>query len=410
MTVAAIIALAEEVGAPAIAVDARLATERLDEARFVVAVAARPRTVARVHERFAGLRDAGVRCVLDPAPRRDLLLVERAADRRLGPRTLAIDPADPTTLDRAVAVVHQLARETGATRIERLADAHRRDLCRRLRFHILEHQRALVRPRSELDARLNALAIVRVLVENLLELRAHGQDAERTRFADWVAIERTKFVMRTKADALAALGARLADVEARHALRRTAATAVSEIVVELLAALWERLRVAAEDELAAAGRRLLAEVDTSLGDLGEHLPADATAGFDAVPIRGFARHLECPPSSTVIASLVDRMGLASKQRIERAARDEVSEALDAGSRRIARRALEHHDAGRSRMEARFCVGFEGACASVRRAAEVAGEAQAGGPDAMARARFRITQWAAALAELAQLDSAPTAAR
>jgi hypothetical protein len=87
-----------------------------------------------------------------------------------------------------------------------------------------------------------------------------------------------------------------------------------------------------------------------------------------------------------------RFGLASRQRIVAAARDALVEALSSGSHRVIERVLFDYDEASSAIERRFCELLDAAIQSVRVAADVAQEAQAGGPDLVARTRQRIASY------------------
>ncbi len=472
----AIVALAQDVRASAIAWDARRVNERLDSARLVVSIVARPATLAPLLERITGrvmapwrflaqrplmirfgrgpghlrlqfrdgppqnlpiartddLASLGERIISadlvvesavlqrgtcfavatpetpwPPYRRIDLLLVDEEGARAIERvekwsrvRALLVASARPAELDGAFTIIDQMAREANAVCVEAHVAQHHRHLCKRLRHHLFEHQRALGRSNHDMLARINALTIARVLAESVLDARARQPDAERERLVDSLFTERTKFLMGTKADALVAFEDRIVQMrEPRHQLRWVAAVAAREIVVELLARLWERMRSKAERPVAALSKRLLADLDMSLSDLDETVPLDAMAGVDLSPIRGFRRDLACPPPSGMIAQLADRMGLASRRRIESAARDDVVDSLDRGSRALVARVLEDYDDTRAAIERRYCELIDGALQSVHCAAEFASEAQANGADGVARARSRVAQWSAMVSEI-----------
>jgi len=313
-----------------------------------------------------------------------------------GAGTLVVDSSRADDIDKACAFIHGLAIESGAVRVETQAEEHQRCLCVRLGHHLFEQHRALIRSEAAMLARINALTIARVLAESVLEARTRQPDAAREALASWLSAERTKFLMATKADALLALHERLAHAnQARCQLRASAANASHAIAVELLAELWRRVSAEAEKPIAALSCSLLADLDISLGDLGEHLSPQALMGFDQVPIRGLRRDVEWPAPSGDVAHVVDRVGLSSRQRIESAA-DSLVATLTNGSRRVIERVLFDYDLARTAIEQRFCELLDSALHSVQVASELAQEARAGGADSVAQARDRIAQWSTKL--------------
>jgi hypothetical protein len=412
-----IIELATAVQSPAISADARRISERLDRARLFVAVTGdvlpqllgpidarldRPVTFrfGRVPRARLTLRNGSVQTVPVGAIAGDVAAIDYFVDAPLlragvcivvgaapRPSHLTIRSVDD------VAAIQTLATESGAARVESYATEQHRQLCIRLGHHLAEQHRALVRPLAVTNCRINALTIARVLAEQMLDARSRRTDEARKDLAQWLATERTKFLMSTKADALLALGDRLARiVKPRHQLRTAVAAASHEIAIDLLAQLWQRTSSAVDTPIAALARSLLADLDLSLGDLGDHLSPQALTGFDAAPIRGMRRDLEWPTPASSVMQLGDRFGLASRQRIVAAARDALVDALSSGSRRVIERVLFDYDEASSAIERRFCELLDAAIQSVRVAADVAQEAQAGGPDLVARTRHRIVKY------------------
>jgi hypothetical protein len=321
-------------------------------------------------------------------------------ERWRGVRVFVLDTSRADELDKAFTAIERMAIETGAAGVDSHVLQHARNLCLRLEHHLYEHQRALIGATQDFAARINALTIARVLAETVLDARSCQLDPARVRLAEWLAVERTKFLMATKADAVAAFDDRLASRNRpRHQLRRDAAAARGEIVEDLLASLWVRLRGAAEPPIRAHAKRLLADLETSLGDLGETLPMNAMAGIDLTPIRGFRRDTECHAPSGVVTHLADCMRLASRRRIEHIARTEVVTRLEGGSRQLLAKVLDDYDETRYAIERRFCELIDGALDSARLAAENAKQAQAEGPRAITRARCQLEQWAAALSAI-----------
>jgi hypothetical protein len=408
-----IIELATAVQSPAIISDARRISERLDRARLFVAVTGdvlpqllgpidarldRPVTFrfGRVPRARLTLRNGAVQTVPLGAIAGDVAAIDYFVDAPLLRAGVCIvvgaAPRPSHLIVRSVddvAAIQTLATESGAARVESYATEQHRHLCIRLGHHLAEQHRALVRPLAVTNCRINALTIARVLAEQVLDARSRRTDDARKELAQWLATERTKFLMSTKADALLALGDRLAHiVKPRHQLRAAVAAASHEIAIELLAQFWQRTSSEVDKPIGALARSLLADLDISLGDLGDHLSPQALTGFDAVPIRGMRRDLEWRAPS----KLGDRFGLASRQRIVATARDALVDALSSGSRRVIERVLFDYDEASSAIERRFCELLDAAIQSVRVAADVAQEAQAGGPDLVARTRQRIASY------------------
>ncbi len=265
-----------------------------------------------------------------------------------------------------------------------------RDLCSRLRFHVDELQLALARSDADNAARTNAVVIARVLVEEVLEARFQQRDVERERFAERLGIERTKFLMSSRADALVALRDQLAT----QPRRSHAAIAARDIALDRLAAFSQRTQVESTRTLELATRRLFSDLESSLGDLGETIPAAAMAGVQR--LRGWRRELGFASTPGVLAQLADRIGL---RRTEVVARDELVRMLDAGSLRVIESALADVDDARSAIELRFCELIDAALETVRVAARFAAEARGDGPDGIAVARQRVATWSRQVDEL-----------
>jgi hypothetical protein len=288
-----------------------------------------------------------------------------------------------------------LAAESRAPRVERYVAEHQRHLCIRLGHHLFEQRRALVCSPAALLARINALSIARVLAENVIETRAREPDPARQTLAASLAVERTKFLMATKADALLALDVELVGADRpRDLFRAAAATTSHAIAVELHAGFRQRMSAEIEKPIAALSKALLSDLEVSLGDLGENISPHALTGFDLPPIRGLRRDIELPASSR--RTIADRCGLASRRHVQTAARDYLVDTLAQGSRRVIDRALFDYDEATRAIEYRFCELLDAGLGSVQVAAELAHEAQRSGPDGVARARDRIDQWLNAL--------------
>ncbi len=474
--IGAIVALAEEVRASAIALDARRISDRLSRARYFVSLVGESSALHPLIERLVGgpvpawrfddtgpamirfgrgaghlraaFRDGAVRKIpitwfdrlasfgsglvsleivadtpllrsgvcftVGPTPVRwpwgpqlDLILVDEAdahdvarLERWQGIRALVVDFSRSMDIDRALAVIDGLAIEAGAARVESQSAQSKLQLCLRLKNHLLEQQRALGRSPHQMMARINALTIARVLAESVLDARAGQPDLQQTQLAEWLALERTKFLMSTKADALVALDERLVQLrEQRYDVRRLAAKAAHEISVDLIAKLWSRMRLEAEKVLAALSKRLLADLDSSLGDLGEAVPLCATAGLELPPIRRDRRGHEWSAAAGVVSQIADRLGWASRKRIETASQDMLIDHLETRSQLVVTSVLDDYDDARSAMEYRCCELIDAARESAQVAADLSREAQAWGADGLDRARDRLAGWSARLSDL-----------
>lgn len=407
-----LVGLATVAGARAIATDALRSSERFEQARLFVAIVGD--TIAPAVERAAGgpvaigrdvattIRDprgitftAGVLAAAWPVDRRtDIVLTDRATVARLRlssrVRVLVVDD----DLDAAFALIDKLAIETGASSVGAREWQNVRHLAARLACHLHELQRALQRSTEEMHGRINAITIVRVLAETLIDQRARLPDPRRERLLARLEVERTKFLMSTKADALGALDVRVnALPHRRRKLREASAAIAHEITADALAALWQRANTACvQPMIAHAAKELVDELMSSLGDLAEALPLSAMAGIDRTWTGGFHRD-EDHGAGVRLAH-----PLARRARIEAAARDELVNGLEVGSRRLLKRIIADCDTARAALERRFCEQIDGVLDGVRVAAEMAREARASG--AVAETRERIALWSGDLKRLA----------
>ncbi len=457
----AIVELANEAGATAIVADAERAAERLDQLRLFVVVLGGPdldRAVlcrivgdtgfgfdtshptsfrfarfphARVAfhdgselvmpiaacERLSPANIAAVDLFVDspllrsgiclnvgpirPYARMDVVLTSKDGCDRVGAagKTFVIDGSRMGDIDQAIASIHETAIESGAAAVEVHAAAHQRQLCVRLGHHLSEHQRALVRSRSAMLARINALTVARTLADCVLEARSRRPNTARDELMSWLCVERTKFLMSTKADALMELDERLALADPpRHLFRRAAAETTRAISVELLGQLWQRTSEHVEQAFAALSKSLLVDLDVPLREFGENVSPQTFTGFELVPIRGLRRDVEWPVASG-ITQIVDRMGLANRGRIQSAAHEDLVSALTTGSQGVIDCLLASYDEASRAIERRFCELLDAAVQSVQMAAELAYTAQLGGTDSLAQARGRIGEWKRALDDI-----------
>jgi hypothetical protein len=344
-----------------------------------------------------------------PRPPKHVTCLPRLTVKNLDQTDLLLQRA-AHPLDAFVA----LAAETGALRLAaearrlRLDDAatdnrphvpQQRGLCRRLAYHLSQLQRALGRSDDECNGSINAISIVRVLVEIAIDERAHRSDDDRDELEAWLCRERTKFLMATKADAVVALRGRLTRMtRGRHELRRAGAAAVHETVGELLGGFRSRLRSETEKRLAMIAKRLLSDVEHSLGDLGEALPLDTVAGLP-LTIRAFTGPMQADPRRSVLTSVADRMGVSNRHRIERAASDALVDGIERGTRRIVACVLRDYDDVRATLEHQLCEVIDGCLESANCAAQFSAHARVPDSDGVAGARCRVDDWFMALATL-----------
>jgi hypothetical protein len=420
--VTAIVAFAHECGATAIAADAVRLHERLDDARYRVSIVGGIDRLALAFPQLTGralppsafidtctILERDVCFTAGPIDARwplylraDLVIVDRLDAHGLakwqGVRRCVVDLALPADVEPLPALIDRLVRERGAIDVAATARQINHNLCTRLRHHLVELHLALRRAHPAHLARASALAIARTRLDPTLEARGRDADAERDDLVRWLALERTKFLMSTKADALVALAGQLAGTQPRHQLRSVAAATVRDLALELLVWFWDRTTVEVTKRLVSTSSSLLRELDAVLGELGENLASEALAGFEQQPLRRL-REVDYAAHPGMISQLADRMGLASRKRIESAARDEIVFALEDGSRRIADRLLADYDEARTAIDRRFCDLLDGVIDSVRTAGDMANLSRASGPDAIARTRQRIASWSAALSHL-----------
>jgi hypothetical protein len=260
------------------------------------------------------------------------------------------------------------ARRVDATAIA--ADARsggldQRALCTRLRAHVWEMLRALARSESECAARVHAVHIARELIASTLAARTH-HDPARARFIAWSSTQRTKFFMSTKVDALISLRA-TGDV----------AGAAAGLAHGLLAHLASRVSLEARRQVAISTRSLVAELATSLVELGEDVSLEHVAGADALP--GWA------PDDL---ELGDTSG-------------DLLAALDTGARRVLVHALEQFDRLQLAAERRFRLLLDSMVESVRHAAMFSTRSRAAGPEAVARDRLRLAESLVSLSQMTQ---------
>jgi hypothetical protein len=442
-----LVALAHASGANAVAADARRSCERLEQARLHVAIVGRPDMLAAATAQIVGrpvptwwflesetieLRYRRGPCELrgplaaptlwadTPVLRRGACVTAGAVEATwpLYRRTdlIVVDARDAVQLSRvprwrharnhvvdetsgvarAVGEIERLAAEIGAAAVEPAVVEDHRQLCMRLRFHLAELERALGRSDAEQKARINALTIAQGLAESAVETSGCRPDVERERLATRLGRERTKFLMGHTADALGELGERITQLDVP---RQQACNVARELALAALSGFWDRLAKLTGQELQASMRRRVDELDTALAELGELLPPDAMAGVERLPLHGFRRSFELTPTGTVLAQLAERIGIG-RRRVEVAAREELVEALDVGSRAIVGRLLGEADDARDVLDQRFGELVDAALESARAGAGLASRARAADGDGLGDARKQLASWSTELAALA----------
>ncbi len=252
--------------------------------------------------------------------------------------------------------VHQLRRELSGPRVSRCALR----LCARLQHHLVERRSALERPDHENLERCNSLTIARVLAHAVVELHSQNLRVAPDELIRWLATERTKFLMATRVDALAALADSEPERIARHHLDHFA----------------RRVFAGADRSLAQISKHLLVELAGVL-DNNSVVPFDALASFELSPGRAFE------PTPVTLAS--PEATLLAR--------------LEQGSREVTNRALADHEEARYALAGRLIELLDSTHASLQLAADVADAITATGADAVARERARLAAWTSDLTDI-----------
>lgn len=235
----------------------------------------------------------------------------------------------------AIGAIIALVRDLGATWIEGANNERAREhrvVWTLLRHHVFEHQLALGRTAEQRAARINALAAARSAANTCI--RTGNPDPDRERLAVWLSIERTKLLMATKADAIAALDREL--FKSRRQLPQVASASVRAVALEVLGPFDRRVRIEAAKPLVAFARRLPAGLEGALVDRGEVLSRDAMR-IDLTPDIDIEGGLPSNPCST--AGVAAWSGVASRHRIAEASRAALVDELEVGSLRATTLAL-----------------------------------------------------------------------
>jgi hypothetical protein len=298
---------------------------------------------------------------------------------RLAELAAVTDTAWLATEARELADQRPRTARTIRTHIHRL-----RCLGARLGHHLFEQQRALDRGASATLARANALSLVRAMA--LSDPPAPACRALAAR----LATERKKFLMSNTADALLALDERLRDDAcSRRELHGIAMQARDAISTNLLVELGRRTTAHVERTIGEVARGLLAEVTSSLEELGERVSLHAFAGFDMV-VLGRPHQPYCSRGSS--GPFGDLVRFSSRSRIIGRARDELLDTLAVSSRHVIDSALEDCEAACDALARRMGERLDAAVKSVLIAMEAAESAHRAGHDHVARRRQRLADW------------------
>jgi hypothetical protein len=263
---------------------------------------------------------------------------------------------------------------TDARRSRPYATRRTLNLCLRLRHHLFELQRALGKTRPQNMARMKAIEIARAVAEQQLDRAAHAADPARVLIATRLAVARKKFVMATKADALAEHSLRTANVRRRW-LRPAVDLQAHEIANHHLAAFWTRTVGEVHGPVSAFAQALCADVDASLADLGEVLLRDALVDVTQ------------PPLGTFLDEMSTRIG---------ASRAQLDGLLETGAHAITQRLLDYYDHAMVATDARFRERLDSISMTVLHAITFADSAQRAGDAGVSSARMRIAQWSQTL--------------
>jgi hypothetical protein len=290
-----------------------------------------------------------------------------------------VNPLDQTTF--------AIAREAGATHLI-VETAHPRQVYTQLAYHLTQLQRMLDSTDAECSASIRTISLLRALAELALDQQHANGDTERATLFRWLAIERRRFLMATKADALAMLPDQIAEeVKTRPGLRRAAVTAVRTSVRASLAAFRARLQPEAHRRLAQIPNQLVEHLGRTVGHIGEPVPLSTIASFPAISY-AFAYGLDdVAPVSIGFARL----------RVERAARDELVDGLERGTQRAIDLVMRDYDDTRCAVEQHVLETMDSWLETAKSAAAFARRAREGASEYTARAQ--IARWFIALAKI-----------
>lgn len=279
-----------------------------------------------------------------------------------------------------------LAHEAGATHL--VDAAPEPQLCTQLAYHLTQLQRMLGASEAECNASIKEVTLLRALAELAIDQRRVHGDPDRDALERWLDIERRKFLMATKADTLAMLGERIVTAnKTRPGLRRAANTAVDALLRESLAAFRQRVQPGAQVKLASIPRQIVDDLEHALGHATETVPL-ATIAKLPVKIHAFARDVDHASAG---------LGLFTRMRIERFARDELAEGIDRGTRRTTHLVLRDYDDIRAGLEQHVLETIDAWIETARSAAAFARRARDTSGEYTARAQ--VARWFMALAKI-----------
>jgi hypothetical protein len=319
------------------------------------------------------------------------------------PSSEVVAVAIPHVDDELVAVVRRLAARTGAVNVEGLHDQEIRRLCLRLELHLLEQRDALDRPEGDLARQHDAIEACLILAEHLESDRATHPDEDRLALERSLAIERTKFLMRVKADALADFTSRFAasDVLRRdfHDVASTTATEIASNAIEA----WRRsLGSIVDASTVAMGNRLIRRTHASFGPFIDWVPALALLSVESLPWQPAIR-MKMPPvrRTSGVSRLRDRLRTAASARrcTEQRAVTALVGMLETSSHEVVGESLSRYDLAAREIGASLPRLLDQLAETARCASSRARDVRSGGPGSLLEERNRIERLVVRLAEL-----------
>ncbi len=303
----------------------------------------------------------------------------------------------------ATSLARRLVARAGAADVQGLHDDELGRLCLRLELHLLELRGALDRSEGDLTHQQDAIEACLILAEHLESDRATHPDEDRLALQRSLAIERTKFLMRVTADALAEFAERFAATDAqRRELPVVASAMVCEIASNAIEAWRRSLGSVIDASMVAMGNRLIGRARASFGPLVEWVPALALLSVDIPPSRPAPRMKVSPfRNPTGMTMLRDHFRTAAGARrcTEQRALTAVVGMLETISHEVITEALVRYDIATREIGASLPRLLDQHAETARCASARARDARTGGPGALLDERNRIDGWLARLAEL-----------
>lgn len=315
----------------------------------------------------------------------------------------AIPIAIPHVDDELIKVVTQFAARSGAVDVEGLHEQEIRRLCIRLELHLLEQRGALDRSERNLGHRCDAINACLLLVEQLEDDRAKLPDEDRQGLERSLAIERTKFLMRVKADALADFVARFGATNVRRSELRDVASATATQIASDAVDAWRRsLGSVVDASTVAMGNRFLGQARGSFGPLMHWVPALALLNVAILPSRPALR-MNLPPvrSANFATRLQDRFRttVGIRRRAEQRGLDALVGMLEASSHGVVAESLNRYDMATRKIGSSLTSLLDQLAETARCAASRARVARSGEAGTLLEERDRIDGWLARLADL-----------